>query len=105
MKIFNELAMGPSYTSGYTIERKNVNGPYNKDNCIWITKKLQSRNRRSTIWIETEKGTLTITEAAKLANVSWYCMYNRFIRNCPKEKLLFPAYKVGRNLKDVSNTT
>jgi hypothetical protein len=47
---FNEFFadMGPSPGKGYTLERKDNNGNYCKDNCIWILKKLQNRNMRST---------------------------------------------------------
>ncbi len=33
---------------GMTIERKNVNGNYEPDNCIWASRKQQSRNLRVT---------------------------------------------------------
>ena len=36
---------------GYTVERINTNGDYEPDNCIWATRKRQSRNRRDTVRI------------------------------------------------------
>jgi hypothetical protein len=39
--------MGDPPTSRHTLERKMVNGPYNKANCIWATMAVQSRNRRN----------------------------------------------------------
>jgi hypothetical protein len=33
-------------SAGQSIERKNVNGNYEPENCIWIDKKLQARNKR-----------------------------------------------------------
>ena len=41
--------MGDKPGKGYTIERKDSNGDYCKDNCIWLLKRLQNRNMRSTV--------------------------------------------------------
>jgi hypothetical protein len=38
--------MAGSYFLGASIERMNVNGHYEPDNCKWIPKSEQSRNRR-----------------------------------------------------------
>ncbi len=89
--------MSATYKTGLTIERKDVNKDYCKDNCIWIPRKEQSRNRTNTIWVNTSKGMMTVTEAAKEAGVSWFCMYNRHLRKCPIEKILAPANKAGRS--------
>lgn len=39
--------MGPRPT-GYTVERKNNDGPYDPANCIWATRLEQNRNTRRT---------------------------------------------------------
>jgi len=41
---WNDMEYG--YESHLTLERLDVNGSYNKDNCTWVDKKTQSRNRR-----------------------------------------------------------
>lgn len=43
--------MGDKPGKGYTIERKDHNGNYCKDNCIWLPKRLQNRNMRSTVLV------------------------------------------------------
>ncbi len=40
--------MGPRPGMVYTLERKDSNGPYCKENCIWMLKSLQNRNQRNT---------------------------------------------------------
>lgn len=32
--------------AGTTLDRRDVNGPYEKDNCRWATKGVQNSNRR-----------------------------------------------------------
>lgn len=96
--------MSPNYKLGLTIERKDVNKDYSPENCCWIPKSEQSRNRTNTIWVTTELGVMTVSEAAKIAGTSWFCMYNRHLRNCPTEKLLLPPNKAGRSFTNGENT-
>jgi hypothetical protein len=38
--------MGETYIDGYELDRINVNGNYNKDNCRWSTQSEQAYNQR-----------------------------------------------------------
>lgn len=82
--------MKSTYQLGLTIERKDVNGNYCKDNCIWETRSNQAKNRRSTIWVDTVEGKMTVQDAAKRVGISWVGMYQR-VKTWPKEKLLLPG--------------
>lgn len=42
---FRERALSNGYIEGLTIDRINVDGDYNPDNCRWITKSENSRQR------------------------------------------------------------
>ena len=42
-------ALGPKPTPEHTLERKDVNGPYSADNCIWATWDVQYANRRNSL--------------------------------------------------------
>lgn len=45
---FKEWAYANGYNDELTIERINVNGNYEPDNCTWITLSEQSKNKRNT---------------------------------------------------------
>jgi hypothetical protein len=38
--------------AGMSIERKDTNGPYEKENCVWATRAEQDRNKRNNVFIE-----------------------------------------------------
>lgn len=45
---FKEWAYSNGYNDDLTIERINVNGNYEPENCTWITLSEQSKNKRNT---------------------------------------------------------
>ncbi|WYU49962.1 hypothetical protein MHH67_11210 [Bacillus sp. FSL K6-0047] len=44
--------MHEGYTDNMTIERKDVNGHYSKENCEWVTMEEQQANKRNTVYLE-----------------------------------------------------
>lgn len=49
---FADWAYANGYETGLTIERNNVNGNYEPDNCCWITREEQAYNKRQSIIVE-----------------------------------------------------
>lgn len=62
---FYNWAMANGYKENLTIERINVNGNYEPDNCEWIPQKEQMRNRTNSHFVQYNGETMTLTEASK----------------------------------------
>lgn len=48
VKDFADWSLANGYRDDLTIERKDVNGDYSPDNCCWISKEEQARNKTTT---------------------------------------------------------
>lgn len=59
---FAKWARENGYTDELTIERKNVNGDYDPNNCTWATNKEQQNNKRNNHYITYNNETHTISE-------------------------------------------
>lgn len=74
---FYAWAMNNGYKEGLTIERKNVNGDYCPENCCWITRKEQARNKRNTKWLEFNNERKTAKEWSKELGINYYTLMRR----------------------------
>ena len=62
---FYDWSISNGYAEGLTIERKNVNGNYCPENCCWIPKSEQPKNRRNSHFITYKGETKTLSEWSK----------------------------------------
>lgn len=62
--------MGPTYRTGLTLERKDNNAGYSKENCVWATRTAQAQNRRNSL-------TVNIPELSKQTGISRSTLYYR----------------------------
>lgn len=62
---FYNWAMNNGYKENLTTERKDVNGNYEPNNCIWITIEEQQLNKRNTIKVEYNGKTKNLSVWAK----------------------------------------
>jgi len=69
--------MGKIPGNGFSIERKNVNGNYEKENCVWIETKRQARNKRNTIWLTYRGETKVLIDWAEHLGVSFWTLRRR----------------------------
>lgn len=73
--------MGVRKSRNMSLERKKVNEGYNKDNCVWLEKRLQGRNRRNTIYIPHPTTGLPVpaAEVAEFLKCSYQSMRARMV--------------------------
>lgn len=80
--------MNASYKEGLTIERKDNDKNYCKDNCIWATPTQQARNRKSNVYVNTSKDRMLLIEVAELYKIPY-----------PRVHQWYKAGKLEENLK------
>lgn len=75
---FIEWALDSGYKKGLTLERVDVNGIYEPNNCTWATRATQNRNTRRNVKVKIGNNTYVLAELARKAGVTrgtmckWY---------------------------------
>jgi hypothetical protein len=73
---------------GHTIERKDTDGDYEPENCIWATMAQQQRNRRSTILVERNGVTKCVKDWCEELGLNPDVVYGRIRRGAAPEEAL-----------------
>lgn len=68
--------MGPR-PAGLTLERKDNDGPYAPENCVWASRTTQGRNRRNNVRIVYEGVARTLSEWAEITGLPESLLYFR----------------------------
>lgn len=80
--------MGPSYRPGLTLERLDVNEPYECLNCTWIPRGDQRNNCRNTAYVDTPSGRMTMRDAARSYGINRFVLRMRIERGWDVERAL-----------------
>lgn len=96
---FQNWALSNGYKYNLTIDRVNVNGNYEPNNCQWITDKEQHYNTRRNINITLNGETKPLKVWCNIFDLNYSTVRNRYKRNnlTPKESLLFYINKRKEN--------
>ena len=87
--------MQEGYSDELTIDRKDNNAGYFKDNCRWATKEQQNNNRRNTLHIEINGETKTLLEWAEKVGINYHTLYHRINSHGYSGEDIIKPVKVG----------
>lgn len=74
---FYDWAIQNGYKEGLTVDRIDVNGNYEPDNCRWITPYEQSRNLRKNVRITYSGKTMILKDWAKEIGIDYNTLWKR----------------------------
>ena len=74
---FMQWALANGYNDQLFIDRIDNDGPYTPDNCRWVTRPIQDRNKRSNVWINYHGERICQTDLAARLGVHYSTIYYR----------------------------
>lgn len=75
---FYNWAMKNGYSDNLSIDRKNVNGDYCPENCVWSTNIEQANNKRNNIIVDYNNESHTLKEWSYLSGIKYGTLLSRF---------------------------
>lgn len=96
--------MGPRPTKKHSIERKDNDKGYCKDNCVWATKKVQQNNRRSNIEYEHDGQSHTVGGWSEIVGISENTLFYRIYRGWTIERALTTPVRKRRKKARLRHT-
>ena len=94
---FYKWAINNGYNDNLTIDRIDVNGNYEPNNCRWVTQQIQARNTRTNKFLTYNGETHCYAEWEELLGLSKGRVWDRLNRGWSIEKVLSPITRGKRN--------
>jgi len=91
--MFYSWAMNNGYEEHLTLERINVNGNYEPNNCTWVTEKEQHRNKQNTLYVHFNGIKRPLIEWGEIFDIPYKTLTSRWYRGCRGEQLFKPTKK------------
>lgn len=74
---FRDWALANGYNDSLTLDRIDVNGNYEPNNCRWATSKMQNNNRANNRIVQYNGETMTLHELSEKYNVDYRTLWQR----------------------------
>lgn len=84
---FYSWAINNGYKQRLTIDRIDVNGNYEPNNCRWVTISEQANNKRNNYFISYNGETHTIAEWSKILDIPYSILFDRLRRKRDIDKI------------------
>lgn len=98
---FKAWALLNGYDDTKTIDRKNVNDGYTPDNCRWVARSVQNNNTRKNHYVEIKGENRTLTEWARIYQISLSTVYQRIKRGWDEiSAVILPPDSSKQRIKD-----
>ena len=99
---FFQWALSHGYQDDMTLERIDVNGNYEPNNCCWIPFEKQALNKRSNHRLQWNGQEITMKEAADLAGIAYSTICSRinFLHWTPEDALSTPVWHMEDRHRD-----
>lgn len=88
--------MGPRPAPGYTVEREDVNGNYEPNNCRWATRKEQARNKQNTKVVSISAGNVALADAVDSSPLKYNTVLYRLRRGWSADEAVTAPLRQGR---------
>lgn len=85
---FYDWAMSHGYDDTLTIDRINVDGNYDPDNCRWVTRKEQQNNRRTNVYLTYNGSSYTISQWSEILNINCRTLCDRYHKGLSIDDIL-----------------
>lgn len=88
-KVFYDWSMANGYADDLTIDRIDNDSDYCPENCRWVTRAIQAKNRRTTKLLTYNGKTQTVTDWAHELGIPPTTLFGRINQNRPIEEIMF----------------
>lgn len=86
---FREWCLNNGFDKSLELDRRNNDKGYSPDNCRWITKKQNNRNKRTNVFIIYKGKRRTLIEVSELTGINYRTLVGRYGKGFRGKNLIF----------------